>query len=119
MNPNSFVGNLLVRAGVCDAAALARASEKQAAVPMSMGRALAAIGVADEEKVAAALATALRLEHLHGAIPEVTAQVKELLQPEFCRKHQVAPLAFDQKRLRLAVVDPLDDSAVRDVEFRT
>jgi len=119
MRAQGFVGDLLIRAGVVDAAGLARALEVQATQASTLGRALAGLGLADESVVAATIASALHLEYLGGELPDVPDAVAAMLPVTFCRKRGAAPLAFDGKRLRLAVTNPVDDSVLRDVEFRT
>jgi type IV pilus assembly protein PilB len=119
MKVQEFVGDLLIRAGVVDAAGLALALEVQSTHASTLGRALAGLGIADESVVATTIASALHLEYLGGEPPDVTDAVAAMLPVAFCRKRGAAPLAFDGKRLRLAVTNPMDDSVLRDVEFRT
>ncbi len=117
MNAAGFVGELLIREGVCDAAAVARALEVQSKERVTIGRALASLGHAEESVVAAAIAKALHLEYLEGALPDVGPDVAALMPAEW--KKRGAPLSVDGKRLRVATANPLDDSVLRDIEFRT
>ncbi len=119
MSAHGFVGDLLIRAGVVDAAGLARGLEAQSTHASTLGRALAGLGLADESLVSTTIASALHLEYLGGEPPDVAEAVAAMLPVAFCRKRGAAPLAFDGKRLRLAVTNPMDDSVLRDVEFRT
>jgi type IV pilus assembly protein PilB len=120
MSTHGFVGDLLIRTGVVDADGLERAIEVQSKDPtMTLGRALAALDLADEETVARAIATALHLEYLDGEPAGVDDEMTALLPAEFCRKRRAVPLGLDGNRLRLAVSDPLDYSILQDVEFRT
>jgi type IV pilus assembly protein PilB len=118
MSSHGFVGDLLIRAGVVDAAGLARGLEAQSRRPMTLGRALAGLGLAEESAVAAAIASALHLEFLGGEPPEISEAVAALLPVEFCRKRGVAPLALDGSILRVATTDPVDYSVLQDVQFR-
>ena len=52
MSARNFVGDLLVRKGVIDDAALARAVEAQSKSPATLGKTLADLGLADESTVA-------------------------------------------------------------------
>jgi hypothetical protein len=119
MSSHGFIGDVLIRAGVVDAAGLARGLEAQSRQATTLGRALAGLGLAGESAVAAAVATALHLEHLDGDPPDVDKAVAGLLPVEFCRKRGAAPLGFDGSVLRLAVTNPTDYSVMQDVEFRT
>ena len=119
MSAHGFVGDLLIRNGVIDAAGLARANEARSAHPATLGRALASLGLADESVVAATIAKALHLEHLEGEPPAVGQDVLTLLPKDFCQKRGVVPLGFEGNVLRLAVSDPMDDSVLQDVRFRT
>jgi len=119
MSTHGLVGDLLINAGVVDAAGLARALAAQSADGSTLGRALAGLGLAKESVVAATIASGLHLEYLEGEPPDVEATVATLLTEEFCRMHRTAPLGVEGKLLRMAVTDPLDYSALQDVEFRT
>jgi type IV pilus assembly protein PilB len=119
MSSHGFVGDQLIRAGVVDAAGLARGVEVQSRKAMTLGRALASLGLAEESAVAAAIASALHLEHLGGEPPEVGEVIAALLPEAFCRKHGVAPIGVDGKVLRVAVINPMDYSILQDVAFRT
>ena len=118
MSARNFVGDLLVRKGVIDAAALARAVEAQSRRPATLGKTLADLGLSDESTVARLLAEAMHLEFLESN-PAVVASVAGLLTPEFCRKRGAIPLSLSGSSLRLAVSDPLDLTLVTDVQFRT
>jgi type IV pilus assembly protein PilB len=119
MSTHGFVGELLIRNGVIDAAGLARARQSQMANGGTLARALASLGLADESAVAAAIASALHLEYLDGDLPPVAADVAALLPAEFCRKTGAVPIGLEGGRLRLAVTDPMEYSVFQDVEFRT
>ena len=85
MSARNFVGDLLVRKGVIDDAALARAVAAQSKSQATLGKALADLGLSDESTVARLVAEAMHLEFLE-AKPAVEASVARLLTPEFCRK---------------------------------
>jgi type IV pilus assembly protein PilB len=119
MSTHGFVGDLLIRAGVVDAAGLTRGLEAQAKQMTTLGRALAGLGLAQESAVAAAMASGLQLEYRDGPLPELVGPVVALLPAAFCRKGSVAPLSTEGKVLHLAVTNPMDYSVLQDVEFRT
>jgi type II secretory ATPase GspE/PulE/Tfp pilus assembly ATPase PilB-like protein/CheY-like chemotaxis protein len=119
MSSHGFVGDLLIRAGVVDAAGLALGIEAQSRQATTLGRALASLGLAEESAVAAAIASALHLEYLDGEPPEIGEAVAALLPIAFCQKRGAAPLGFDGNVLRVAVTNPMDYSVLQDAEFRT
>src|SRR5882672_291149 len=120
MSSYGFVGDLLIKKGLVDAAGMARAVEAQAAQPSTLGRALERLGLVDESVVAAETASALHLgflQYVADQPPQVSAQALAALPEEFCKKRGVLPLAMEGNVLTVAVVDPLDDSAIQDVKF--
>ncbi len=119
MSSHGFIGDMLIRTGVVDAAGLVLGVEAQARDTTTIGRALGSLGIADESTVAAAIAKALQLEFLDSEPPEVPPAVVAMLPLAFCQKRGVAPLGFGDNAVRVAVTDPMDVSVLQDVEFRT
>src|SRR4029078_12671125 len=120
MGSHGFVGDLLIRAGVVDAEGLALGLDARARAPaMTLGRALAGLGLATESAVATTIASAMHLEFFDGDFPNVDGAVVALLPAAFCRQRGIAPLGFDREVLRLAVIDPTDYTVLQDTEFRT
>lgn len=119
MAKESVIGDLLLRKGLIDSAALSRAREAQQKDGNSLGKVLASLGLADEEAVAKAIAESLHLELLSGNMPEVLPDVAALLPADFCRKRFVAPLDLQGKKLRAAFADPMDYETTQDAEFRS
>ena len=119
MPKKAAIGDLLVREGIIDSSGLSLAREAQEKYAISLSKALATLGLADEQRQVGAIAKSLHLESLIGELPEVAAEAAILLAADFCRKRLVAPLSLQGKTLRLALVDPMDYSTMQDVEFRT
>ena len=111
------IGDFLVSEKVVDAAALDRGLELQTRTGVSLGKALADLGLADEGAVAAAVARMLNIELL-TELPVAPAAVKALLPVAFCRKHLVVPVSLNGKSLRLAMADPLDHATIQNVTFK-
>jgi len=116
---SSTVGELLVRAGLIDSSGLSRAAEIQSKGNITLGRALADLGLADENAVSAAIAQGLRFECLGAELPEIAPELETLLPMKFCQKHFVVPLTLKGNSLRLGMADPLDYPTIQDVIFRT
>jgi type IV pilus assembly protein PilB len=113
------IGDLLIQIGLVDAGGLARAREAQEKSHCSLGKALASLGLVDEEAVSTALAEKLHLELLAPDMLEVSTGLAAILPADFCRKRVVAPLSVQGKVLRLALAYPMDYSTIQDVEFRS
>ncbi len=111
-------GNLLIRIGLIDASGRAQAREVQDVKNVTLGKALATLGLADEETVSAAIAKELHLELLYSELPTVGSDVAALLPSDLCNKRLIVPLGVKGNTLRLAMTDPLDFSAIQDAEFR-
>ena len=118
MSARGFVADLLVRKGVVNDEALARAAALQSKQPATLGRTLADLGVTDEWVVATLVAEAMHLEFI-AEIPAPSDAAADLLTAEFCRRRRTFPLSLKGNVLRLAVCDPLDLTLVQDVAFRT
>jgi type IV pilus assembly protein PilB len=114
-----MIGDFLMRAGLIDSPGLDRAQRIQSETGVSLGTAIASLGLATEDAVCKVIADRLQLESLSSAPPEIEAGVSALLPAAFCQKHLVVPLSLNGNFLRLAMVDPLDYSAIQDVKFRT
>ena len=118
MSTHGFVGDLLLRAGISDPAGISRAIEAQAARHVTVGRALSELGIAGEAAVAQAIASALHLEFIDGDAA-VDPETAALVSGDFCRKRRIVPVGASRQTVKVAVADPLDYSALQDLEFRT
>jgi len=116
---SSSVGELLVRAGLIDSSGLSRAIEVQSKSNVSLGRALASLGLANENAVSAAIAQGLRMECLSAELPEIAPALEGLLPMKFCKSHFAVPLSIQGNSLRLGMADPLDYPTIQDAMFRT
>ena len=119
MSNETVIGDLLVRAGLIDSSGLSHAREAQQKQAMSLGKALATLGLADEQAVSAAIAESLHLETLQEDKPDILPDIINLLPGDFCRKRLVVPLNLQGKLLRVAFADPMDYATTQDIEFRT
>lgn len=115
----SAVGELLIRGGLIDSSGLSRALEIQSQSNVSLGRALADLGLADENVVCALIGKGLRFECLAAESQEIGPELHALLPMKFCRTHIVVPLSVKGNFLRLGMADPLDYPTIQDVMFRT
>lgn len=118
MNGSARVlGRLLVTAGAVGEQELAAALDEQRSTHERLGEVLVRRGV-DPDAVARALAAQLRLPYAERPLtPERSALV--LVDQSLALRSRVLPLAVRERRLRVAMADPLDAAAVDDLQFQT
>src|SRR5690606_37648621 len=111
------LGQLLLAAGVVDAAELAAALEEQRRTRERLGAVLVRRGL-DARHVARALARQLRLTYAEPPLaPEAGAIA--VVDRALAVRLRVLPLAANGRTLRVAMADPLDTAAVDDLQFQT
>src|SRR2546426_10087679 len=117
---HGIVANLLLRAGIVDAASLTRAVETQAGQGGTLAKVLSSLDLADEETACAAIADGLRLSYVGpDVVTQIGDDVTSLLPADFIRERLVLPLGVAGGAFRLAMANPLDYRTLQDVEFRT
>jgi type IV pilus assembly protein PilB len=119
MTKHSMIGDLLIREGLIDSSGLDRALQVQSKGAVSLSKALADLGLADEAAMISVIAKGLQLDSLGSPSPEIPPGLETLLPLKFCLKHFVVPLSLTGNSLRLGMADPLDYSTIQDVMFRT
>jgi len=119
MTKYNLIGDILIQEALVDSSALDRALAVQSKKNISLGKALADLGLADERAVISAIAKGLHLESIGSELPNVAPEVDALLPIQFCQKHLVVPLSLTGNLLRLGMANPLDYSTLQDVTFRT
>ncbi|MBI4409073.1 MAG: Flp pilus assembly complex ATPase component TadA [Gemmatimonadetes bacterium] len=118
MEPGPRVlGQLLLSAGAVREAELAAALAEQRRTRERLGEVLARRGV-DPEQVARALAAQLRLGYAEPPLDPEPAAVR-LVDRSLALRLRIVPLAASERRLRVAMADPLDAAAVDDLQFQT
>ena len=112
------IGEILREAGAVSDDALTAALDRQDSDGKGhrVGALLLEAGAAGEEDLAAALACQLKLPSIDLSAVSVDPSVIRLVPQELAERHRVLPVGVD-RRLRLAVADPLDLEAIDDVRF--
>ncbi|MDO8691218.1 MAG: glycosyltransferase [Dehalococcoidia bacterium] len=113
------IGMYLLEAGVISKKQLDRALLLHQKDGVRIGQALMSLGFLTQESLSGFVAEQLHVPFydLSGAI--VDSEVVRLVPQEIEREHHVVPILKDDQTLTLAMVDPLDESAIRDVEQLT
>jgi len=115
---SKFLGRLLIGAGHLTERDLERALDAQRGSSRRLGEVLLSLGMVSEDALARALAAQLGLPFQPSPLPDDPAAAG-LLRAELARERSVLPIALSERRLRLAMSDPLDLATVDDVRFQT
>jgi type IV pilus assembly protein PilB len=111
------LGQLLLDEGAITRDSLDGALEEQRSTRDRLGDVLIRRG-ADPEVVARALAAQLRLEYSPPPL-HCEAGALALVDARLAARLGVVPLTADERRLRVAMADPLDAEAIDDLQFQT
>jgi len=82
-------------------------------------RTLAELGFSSENKLAAAIAEYMKLEFADLDNYDVDPNAVTLVDEEICRKYNLIPVALNDKRLIVAMVDPANIFAIDDLRLLT
>jgi glycosyltransferase XagB len=107
------LGELLVDAGVVDPPSLRRALALQRRSGEPLGRALLALGLVSQDRLAATIALQLRLPYVIDIRRDPRDEVLALVPEHLCRTHRLLPLGIVDGVLVVAMADPLDEDAER------
>jgi hypothetical protein len=114
------LGELLIQAGKITPAQLEETLKGQAIFGGKFGTNLIEMGYLDEHDLAHFLSKKTGLPH---ASPEelmnVPPQVIRLIPEEMVKKYRVVPVALNNRKLSLAMSDPMDFSAIDEISFVT
>lgn len=113
------LGEILVQAGLIDLQTLSNALDVQKNQKKKIGQTLIDMGVVDDVGVANALSSQLKISFVRLENKEFPDEVISLLTPEIVEKHLVIPIKKIEKGLIVAMVDPLDQYAIDDLQFFT
>jgi type IV pilus assembly protein PilB len=111
------LGQLLLSSHAVDAETLDSALAEQRRTRERLGQVLARLGV-DPEAIAKGLAAQLRLEYAEPPIRSDDAALR-LVAPKLAERLRVVPVTCNERRVRIAMADPLDADAIDDLQFQT
>ncbi|HVO83422.1 MAG TPA: ATPase, T2SS/T4P/T4SS family [Syntrophobacteria bacterium] len=114
------VGQLLLAAGLITEDQLVEALDRQKQTKRKhLGKILVEMGLAQEEDICRALATQLNLPFVTLSDMDIPPDVVELLSRKQAENKLILAVGKQERRLRLAMANPLDYGAIDDVKFRT
>jgi type IV pilus assembly protein PilB len=111
------LGQLLLAGGAIDAPTLDAALAEQRRTRERLGQVLVRLGV-DPERVAKGLAAQLRLEYAEPPIRSEDGALR-LVAPKLAERLRIVPVTANERRVRVAMADPLDGQAIDDIQFQT
>ncbi len=109
------LGDVLVAAGLLTPSQVEQASARQQTLGCRLGEALVRDGVLSQDQVNWALARHLRLPYVEVSPDSLDADLARRLRPGLLYQHGVIPLLRLGNVVTLAMADPTDSEAVREV----
>ncbi len=113
------LGDMLTEAGFITDQQLNIALTEQKETGNRIGEVLVDLGFVTEDNMLEVLREQLNLPRLELARVSIPAEMAEVLPEHVARRHRVAPVRLEGRRLVLAMADPLDVVAVDDVRMVT
>jgi len=113
------LGDYLVETGLIDAETLQKALEIQKTKNKRLGEILIDMGAADDEAIAEALAKQLKIPLIRVQDEDISEEVISLVPSEMALAYLLIPVDVAEKKLIVAMVNPLDRHAIEDLRFVT
>lgn len=106
------LGEILTEEGLLDAVQLAKALEKQKEEGGMLGAILVRLGHISEEMLTHALSKQLSLPYLQLSKYQVSREAVACISRDWCMKHLCFPFEKDERRLSLALAEPLETDEI-------
>jgi type IV pilus assembly protein PilB len=113
------LGTILVEAGVIAAEALPGLLAKQRASNKKLGQVAIEEGVATEDQIVEALARQLKIPFIGLDTTVIDPAVLEIVSESMARELKIMPLFKVEKNLTVAMADPTDSEALKEIRFVT
>ncbi len=117
------IGELLLDRGVITRDQLSLGLAAQQRTRQRLGVTLIQLGSISEVQLAQVLAQSLGLATVDLRQVQVDWSAVHMLRARFCETHELFPFAIDKsaakKRVMVALSDPLNDPAIKEIEFTT
>jgi type IV pilus assembly protein PilB len=113
------LGNYLISKGLINYDQLKLALEKQKDNGKKLGQTLIDLGFIDRPTLLPILEEQLQIEYVNVVNLEIRTEVAELINERLARKHQILPIDVHDDIIHLAMADPLDIIAIKDVKLAT
>ncbi|MBI5695590.1 MAG: Flp pilus assembly complex ATPase component TadA [Nitrospirae bacterium] len=113
------IGELLIKEHLLTEKQVEEALVLQKAKKKRLGKVLRELGFVTDEQVAKALSHQLDLPTVSLKDVHVPKALLTMITQEDAERHMVLPLYIEDKKLTLAMSDPLDSDALAAIEFKT
>ncbi len=113
------LGNYLISRGLIDYEQLRIALEKQRETGKKLGQTLVELNYIKEEVLLPILEEQLQIEFIDLKSKEVANEIVELINERMARKYEIIPFDIHDNIIHLAMADPLDIIAIKDVKLAT
>jgi type IV pilus assembly protein PilB len=111
------IGDILLEAGLITRDQLKTALQKQSVTGGRIGNILVEMEYLSEENMVGALSKQLGIPSIDLKNAKIPDELMDLLPGNFLLKNQVVPVEKEGDKLKMAMANPLDRSAMSDVEF--
>jgi len=113
------LGECLIDAGLIDSKTLEKALEIQKIEKKKIGQILIDMGVTDDVEIAKALSRQLNIPFLSSGEIQCSEDIKALVPSEMAEHYLMVPIKKVDKKLLVAMANPMDFYAVDDLRFVT
>ncbi len=113
------LGEVLIEAGLLSEEDLEKALNLQKGKNKRLGKILIELGIVNEQQIAEALARQLNLPLVDCNDYEITQELLSIVPKKTAEKKIVLPLEKQDKRLLLAMADPLDWETIDEIAFNS
>ena len=113
------LGEILVEDGVITPESVTEALDHQKKEGGMIGQILIRLGYITEENLLAALGKQLNIPYIPLMNYSINSEAIKRFSDEYCRKNMVVCFDEDEKRIYLAVSDPLNVQVIDDIEKET
>lgn len=111
------LGDILIEAGLISEEAVAQAIARQKETSHRLGQTLVELGMVTPEQIAAALSAQLGIPYVRLADYSITPELIQKVPERVARQHKLLPIEEVSDKLIVAVADPLDITALDDLQL--
>ncbi len=113
------MGEILLEAGLIDEVTLQKALDIQKIDKKKLGRILIDMEAVDDISIAKTLSNQLKIPYLNIRDKDIQKELTSLVPPDMARNYQLVPIRKTDKRLTIAMTNPLEQYAFEDLQFVT
>lgn len=114
-----MIGEILLEDGVLSSENLQEALDYQKKHGGLIGQVLISLGYISEEKLVAAICRQLQVPYLPLLNYSIDMDVVKKFEEDVCRRHMFIAIDEDEKRIFVAISDPLNSYAIEEIEKQT